>query len=331
MLLSLISVLVLLVIAFYAVWIGATGRVGGNEGAELTVGGRALVIGFALVAFGAAYAVYSHPRSEGLLAASSVPATPSNPPESRGLKVAETTILDPGVDADATPAAGRDAASESGAGKVTAEAVAESQAGEAAPAKVPVAAASPVVASEEAEGLSAGAALLEAQALRSRRPLPETAPVVASPASKTSAPLPSAATTRLAAVDQPTPARVSKPAPRSSTRSGSGRTRVASAPLTLHVHNALGASQQREQLTLSIEGLAVADIEVDGSRPAVSVAVPLPRPGLLHYRLRGLSEGDDTLQLAGEGCIRVRDGARFVVRRKEGSRKVFLEQLRAAG
>ena len=58
MLLSLISVLVLLVIAFFALWVGVVGRVSSNEGPELSIPGRALVFVIALVAFGAAYAVY---------------------------------------------------------------------------------------------------------------------------------------------------------------------------------------------------------------------------------------------------------------------------------
>lgn len=302
MLLSLIFVLVLLVIGFFALWTGATGRIGGGEGPELSTAGRAVVLLVALMAFGIGYKVYSLSRSGGVFLTATAPAMPSNPPETRGLKVAETTIVDPGVDVRAADTPATDAA-------VIAE------------AKPATAAATPLAAEDamalaSTEGLSAGAAALEAQALQPRRQIAPYTPVVATAA-------PAATTT---AVKRPVVA--SARAPQSAGKA-TQRARRSYRPLTLHVQNALGPDQLREELTLSIEGKAVAEINVDGSRPAVAVAVPLPRPGLLHYRLEGISEADGTTRVVGEGCIRVRDGSRFTVRRKDGSRKVFLEVARA--
>ena len=93
----------------------------------------------------------------------------------------------------------------------------------------------------------------------------------------------------------------------------------------LHVQNTLGPTQARERLTLSIEGRPVADLAVDSRRPGVEVSVPLPRGGLLHYRLEGASDDGGATTLVGEGCIRVQDDAHFDVRRRQGSQKVFLE------
>ncbi|MDO9453565.1 MAG: hypothetical protein Q7J29_11990 [Stagnimonas sp.] len=308
MLLSLISVLVLLVIAFYALWVGTMGRVSGNEGAELSLTGRVVVFGIALVAFGVAYAVYSQPQYETETVATA-PATPSTPPESRGGTVAETG--DEGETVKPAPANSSDSAIVRGA-----------EVPEAADTAQPTltTAARPAVTTEtddDDQGLSAGAALLEAQARQPRR--------------QPAAPFQAAdeAPVRIAdaSVEKPTRA----DSPRTAKSASRVSTRTQRNPLLLHVHNRLGRDQLSEQLTLIIEGRPVADIAVDGSRPAVAVTVPLPRPGLLHYRLEGVSEQDGTTQLVGEGCIRVRDGARFAVRRKDGSRKVYLEATRAAG
>ncbi len=305
MLLSLISVLVLLVIAFYALWVGTMGRVSGNEGAELSLTGRVVVFGIALVAFGVAYAIYSQPQYETETVAT-VPATPSTPPESRGGIVAETG--DEGETVKPAPANSSDSAM-----------VSRADTPDTAVKALPTAAAAARPETEDDDqGLSAGAALLEAQASQPRRQPPapfqatdDTTPIRVADAS----------------VEKPMrtdSSRTTQSAPRAATRTQRN-------PLLLHVHNRLGSDQLSEQLTLIIEGKPVADIAVDGSRPAVAVTVPLPRPGLLHYRLEGTSEQDGTTRLMGEGCIRVRDGARFAVRRKDGSHKVYLEATRAAG
>lgn len=296
MLLSLISVLVLLVIAFYALWVGTMGRVSGNEGPELSLTGRVVVFGVALVAFGVAYAIYSQPKYE-VETVATAPATPSTPPESRGGTVAETADERD----EPAPINSSDSAPARAAAIVPKEPVA-------AVATEPV---------YDDQGLSAGAALLEAQARQPRRAA--EAPFQAQDDTPSQV--------KAATVAEP----LRTDAPRATKPMTRGTTRTQRNPLLLHVHNRLGRDQLSEQLTLIIEGKPVADIAVDGSRPAVAVTVPLPRPGLLHYRLEGVAEQDGTTRLVGEGCIRVRDGARFAVRRKDGSQKVYLEATRAAG
>ncbi|MES2885962.1 MAG: hypothetical protein V4709_14245 [Pseudomonadota bacterium] len=312
MLLSLISVLVLLVIGFYAFWLAIVGRVAANQGPELSIVGRAVVLGMGVLALGIAYAVYSNPQTGSFSELASMPpAMSSNPPESRGSEPAAAAPPETVAAAEETPA--------------LASSEAQPKAEEAA---APVAAAEPEQpAVNEGNGLSAAAARMEAEALRPRRaaiaaaePVAEPEPV-AGPVERQLAPATTATAQRRV---------VAEPAARSKSTRNTGIDRR-SQPLLLHVHNSLGRDQAREQLTLSIEGLAVADIEVDGSRPSVAVAVPLPRPGLLHYRLEGVSEDDGTTVLRGEGCIRVKDGARFAVRRQAGSRKVFLEQQSTRG
>ena len=176
-------------------------------------------------------------------------------------------------------------------------------------------------------GLSAAAAELEEKS-RLRRERAARAPAYAGPEAAEPAAREAPAETAQATAPQRVAALV-KPTPRKSYSPRSPRNErraTHSGPLLMHVHNTLGRDQQREQLTLMIEGKRVADIEVDDFAPEASIAIELPRPGLLHYRLEGVSEDDRTMRLVGEGCIRVRDGARFAVRRKDGSRKVFLEQ-----
>ncbi len=95
--------------------------------------------------------------------------------------------------------------------------------------------------------------------------------------------------------------------------------------MLLTVYNDLGADQEYEQLNLRIEGKTVAVIEVDRSQPAVQVDVPLPRPGLLHYELEGLALAGGTRRLVGRGCITVRGDARFAVKRRGGSNRVYLQ------
>ena len=314
MLLSLISVLVLLVIGFYAFWLGIVGRVAANQGPELSIVGRAVVLGIGVLALGLAYTVYSRSDTSSFSAqASTAPAMSSNPPESRGSEPAAAVPAEP-VAAAAEPPA-----------KPGSEATTEAEQPAPAAEATEKAAVEPEPSAEtENKGLSAAAARMEAEALRPRR-----SPIVArEPVDEPAArePMP-AASVAVVAQKRVTVA----PAARGSKSIRNTRSLRGGQPLLLHVHNSLGRDQAREQLTLSIEGLAVADIEVDGSRPSVAVAVPLPRPGLLHYRLEGVSEDDGTTVLRGEGCIRVKDGARFAVRRQAGSRKVFLEQQSTRG
>jgi len=305
MLLSLISVLVLLVIAFYALWVTVLGQVSGRESPELSVGGRVLMLGVAIVAFIGAYLIYRHADGDPSLAAVDV----SNPPESRGIPAEDLPVL-PKVAAKAD--GGQDAPvaehePESATEVAQADPIAE-EAGTGAEAT-----------SSDAEGLSASAALLENKRLMAATRRVETAyaPEAVAIEDKRAAP----------AVPRSSTPEKSSRAPTRSNRSAraSSQKALPRGPVLLHLQNSLGRDQQREQLTLSIEGLAVADIEVDSLTPNVTVAVPLPRPGLLHYRLEGVSEADSSKRLVGEGCIKAIDGARFVVRRKPGSRKVFLE------
>jgi len=107
------------------------------------------------------------------------------------------------------------------------------------------------------------------------------------------------------------------------------RARRTAGPITLRVQNTLGRDQEYEQMHLAIEGMTVAGFDVDPDRPGVTVAIPLPRAGLVNYRLEGYSLGREAGALHGEGCIRVREGSRFAVRRQPGSNRVFLEALRA--
>lgn len=312
MLLLLISVVVLIATGFYALSVSATGRITPGEGNELSVGSRAVALGVALIAFGASYLIYSHQKQENPTAPLSTAAASntSNPPESRNTMAEKA----PAEVAKAEVAEDEDSA----AAEPTDEEPATPPKAKAAALSEPDEETAP-----EDDTLSASALALEAQKAAPRRAI---APAVAA--------APAVEETETAAVE-PTSTQA-EPAARKTTANRSSRNtgrslRRESAPLLLHVHNRLGRNQLREQLTLSIEGLPVADIEVDGSRPAVAVAVPLPRPGLLHYRLEGVSEDDGTTRLVGEGCIRVRDGARFAVRRKDGSQKVFLETTRVAG
>ena len=81
MLMYLIAVLVLLAVGFYALSVGVTGHISVGEGPELAAPTRLLVIGIAIIAFGAAYLVYKQPRDgdDGL---PPIPATASSPPKS---------------------------------------------------------------------------------------------------------------------------------------------------------------------------------------------------------------------------------------------------------
>lgn len=319
MLLTLVSVLVLLVIGFFALWIFATGRVSTAEEQELTLGGRIIVLGVALVSFVAAYSLYQKPES----AAGPAAVMSSKSPDSRGAEAVLPTAMDTAATpaTDATPEAMEESIEDEEPEEVELADAASKPEPESQPEPAAVApAATPASEPPAAEvvskvsGISQSAMQREADAAKPQAQ--REAPVVV---------------TRRAAepvvMTEPPKARrrVQPPVARAPRISSAARRSEASGPVLLHVHNSLGRRQQREQLTLSIEGLPVADIEVDSSQPSVAIAVPLPRPGLLHYRLEGVSEQGGAMQLVGEGCISVRDGARFVVRRREGSRKVFLE------
>ena len=322
MLLSLISVLVLLVIGFYALWVAATGRVSGPESPELHVPGRGLVLVVGLVALGAAFSIYRQPDTQSQWNASAPPSTPA--PAASAVQTAEEDEVAQTEAVMAESIVDDTAAAEASAAPSEVATVTE-PAATPEPAKEEVAAAT---AAAPDSGLSSTAAQLEAEARAPRRErvtapteskLVETASaaVIATPRATTPAPRSTPPTRRNETPRQTPP------------RSARNRARESYGPLTLHVHNRLGRDQRYEQLTLSIEGLAVADFDVDTQRPEVSVAVALPRPGLLYYRLEGFSDGRKTGELRGQGCIHVRDGSRFTVRRQPGSDQVFLEASRA--
>jgi len=303
MLLSLISVLVLLVIAFFALWVGVVGRVSSNEGPELSIPGRALVFVIALVAFGAAYAVYQHPVDQsGVVVQTPVAvATPSTPPDSRG---------EPVVESEEAVSTELLMAPEPGATADEAEPELPTDEPVAVAARTP--SASPVAVDERRDdALSPSAAALETRALQPGRRIASDETVFAEAPARTIA-----ETVAAGKADS----EVIGPAKRSRRY-----------PLLLHVQNQLGPDQEREQLTLRIEGKTVARIAVDDDNPRTSVAVPLPRPGLLHYRLEGFSEASGKTELLGHGCIKVRDGSRYAVRRAADGRRVFLEAARKAG
>jgi len=251
------------------------------------------------VAFGAAYAVYQHPVDQsGVVVQTPVAAaTPSTPPDSRGQPVVES---DEAVSTELLMAPERGAAADE------AEPEAPADQPVAVAAKTP--SASPVAVDETADdALSPSAAALENRAQQPSTRIASDEAVFAEAPAKTTA---------AAKADT----EVLGPAKRSRRY-----------PLLLHVQNQLGPDQEREQLTLRIEGKTVARIAVDDDNPKTSVAVPLPRPGLLHYRLEGFSESSGKTELLGHGCIKVRDGSRYAVRRAADGRRVFLEAARKAG
>ncbi|MDP3859540.1 MAG: hypothetical protein Q8Q73_17425 [Stagnimonas sp.] len=317
MLTSLIAVLVLLVIGFYALYIGAVGRVGNGE-APLTPPRRLGMMLIGLVALVVAFMVYSHPSS--LQSASSAPkswnAQPASPQQDPGDAATEQAANATAAEGESpTPAA----AAETPAGP---EPVAE---GKPAP--------KPKSASVETEGgVSAAALAMERELLRRRQrlpgiegELPMAAEVVAE--SKPAATLPPPA-------GSPAPAPATKASRPAATTTSSRRYRAPeptlgpAQPLTIVIHNELGETQQRERLSLLIEGKRVASFEITDAAPVIELPIRLPRPGLLHYRLEGESVQGRRQALSGQGCISAIDGARFQVRRAPGSRRVFLESTR---
>lgn len=310
MMLSIVAIVVLVVVAVYALWMAATGRISGSDTTELSVGGRVVIAGVALLAFGIAYAATQRVGNGSQALADLTPerevTTPANVSQAvraNPMPVGSTSDVTAPADSEAVLPAEPVAMAELPTGEMK----------------------SPDPKADRGEGLSESAAAMEAAARD--RPTHDLAPALTTKPEKV----------RTAPVAVSEPAKIAQPLvpPHAvvSTQTRVAvppRSRQPYGPLLIHIDNQLGGDQQAEQLTLSIEGKPVADIDIDGSRPAVTVAVSLPRPGKLFYRLEGLSEDGTGTRLKGSGCIRVDDGARYVVRRKTGSRKVFLERVKAA-
>ena len=332
MLTSLAAVLGLLAVGFYTLSVAATGRAGAGEGTALTARTRALVLLLSLGSLGGAYLLYQRPlQPEAAMEnAPGSPVTAADLP-TRAEQPAESVAADeleqaPTIEPTATPVA------EAESLVLDAESMDDPQP-ERSTAIPP-----PPREAPEQEQLSSAALALE----NARQPAPQTAalqPVEQIPAAAATAvsvvkptvqelPL-VAATPRRQTAPPPAlakPAKKTKPRTDEPIRSTPAPPKPAKAmPVMLHVQNTLGPAQTREQLTLSIEGRTVADLAVDLRRPGVEVSVPLPRAGLLHYRLEGVTDDGMGTTLVGEGCIRVQDEARFDVRRHPGSQKVFLE------
>lgn len=334
MLTSLIAVLLLLGIGVACVISGAVGRAGGEE--TLSPPKRIVMLVVGLSALGVAYLVYSHPRSLVSASAERAPqswnAMPSNPPESRGAPAA-----DPDPDAAAAEAAL--ATVSTGAAQLEAGTAGEPE----APAPTPAPAA-------EGDGeVSAAALAMEAELMRRRKGLPSLTAAVpeesaAEVAEAEPVPAPAVAT---ASVAPPARNATSAPARRDApVRADSGRSRATDStprrrspvmsasrrplplnPLTIVIHNELGDRQQRETLSLVIEGKRVASFEITDAAPIIELPIRLPRPGLIHYKLEGESVQGRRQTLRGQGCISAVDGARFQVRRNPGSQRVFLESV----
>lgn len=324
MLTSLIGVLLLLVVGVACVIAGAVGRAGGEEVLSPPKRLGMLVIG--LSALGVAFLLYSNPRSLG--GSERVPQSwssmPSNPPENRG------TVADP------------DAATEAALASVGSTAGLPSSEVSATPA--PVASASaPAAAGGDGE-VSAAALAMEAELMRRRKGLPllagepareAPAPVAALEPEPAPTAVPAPVTGRSSAAPAPRApsARASSgdsvrsPARSRDAVTGSTRRPLPLNPLTIVIHNELGDRQQRETLSLVIEGKRVASFEITDAAPIIELPIRLPRPGLIHYKLEGESVQGRRQTLRGQGCISAVDGARFQVRRNPGSQRVFLESV----
>ncbi|ROH86457.1 hypothetical protein ED208_15585 [Stagnimonas aquatica] len=344
MLTSLIAVLVLLVIGFYAATIAAVGRAGVGE-AQLPRSRRLALALAGVSALGLAYAIYRHPIGSGdpLTQASAGNWTaPAAPLPKDGQLAAEMAADRPTPELPAPEPA---PVSEPAAQPAAAAPAAVSEPSAVAVAEPPVEAPRSIPPAEPAASpeLSASAAAMEAELLRRRQGLttlpgePEPAafaapePAVraasATPVVTASAPAPAVKMTPAA------PASAPRAAPKAAApvvaRSRSpGVAPLGYAPLTILVQNQLGAVQQSERLALLIEGKRVASFEITEAAPSISLPIRLPRPGLLHYRIEGESIQGQRIGLQGEGCIRVVEGARFQVRRRgSDSRQVFLETV----
>lgn len=341
MLTSLIAVLVLLVIGFYAATIAVIGRAGVGEAKLLR--SRRLALGLAGVsALALAYMIYSHPLgSDDPLNRPSAWAAKAPPPAERASTAAAVDAAKPVA---APAAAEATAKAPSPPPPVEAAATLATSAAPGEPRSIP-----PPASAETESSLSASAAAMEAEMRRRRQSMPTLAeepaqPVVTSRVLAEPAAIPSAPAKTPAKVPAAVVAPVAPPARRSVSaplatppvvsRAAVVRPRVASAaplayaPLTIVIHNQLGAAQQSERLALSIEGKRVASFEITEAAPAIALPIRLPRPGLLHYRIEGESRQGERLSLQGEGCISATEGARFEVRRRgSDSRQVFLESV----
>lgn len=331
MLTSLIVVLLLLSIGGYALFLALTGRIGSEE--VLSPPKRIVMTLAGLVALGIAFVVYSNPRAlfaSAEQAPKSWNAMPSNPPETRGSTIAEA-----------------DAAAEAALANPAARTVTTDGAAPAAPATPAATAPTPVPAGDgdSDSEVSAAALAMEAELMRRRKGLPslpgepERPAVVAQAqtgAGMDADPAPAAA----APASAPSRSVAPTPARRESTaRTDSGNRRSSGSatrsrrpipplePLTIVIHNELGETQQRETLSLVIEGKRVASFEITDAAPIIALPIRLPRPGLIHYKLEGETVQGRRQTLSGQGCISATDGARFQVRRNPGSRRVFLESV----
>lgn len=342
MLTSLIAVLVLLVIGFYAATIAVIGRAGVGEAKLLR--SRRLALGLAGVsALALAYMIYSHPLgSDDPLNRPSAWAAKAPPPAERASTAAAVDAAKPVA---APAAAEATAKAPSPPPPVEAAATPATSAALSEPRSIP-----PPASTETESSLSASAAAMEAEMRRRRQSMPTLAeepaqPVVTSRVLAEPAAIPAAPAKTPAKVPAVAVAPVAPPARRSvsaplatppvvSRAAAVVGPRVASvaplayAPLTIVIHNQLGAAQQSERLALSIEGKRVASFEITEAAPAIALPIHLPRPGLLHYRIEGESRQGERLSLQGEGCISATEGARFEVRRRgSDSRQVFLESV----
>jgi hypothetical protein len=335
MLTSLIAVLVLLVIGFYAATIAVIGRAGVGEAKLLR--SRRLALGLAGVsALALAYMIYSHPLgSDDPLNQPSAWAAKPLPPSERASAVAAADAAKP----VAEPAAAEEPAKAPDSPPAEAAATPAPSAASSEPQSIP-----PPDGAEPESSLSASAAAMEAELRRRRQAMPALAEEPAKPVPSSRVPAPPAAlpaapakTPATATVIAPVARRsASAPAPAQPLAgcAAQARPQVASvaplayAPLTIVIHNQLGAAQQSERLALVIEGKRVASFEITEAAPAIALPIHLPRPGLLHYRIEGESQQGERLSLQGEGCISATEGARFEVRRGgSDSRRVFLESV----
>lgn len=348
MLTSLIAVLVLLVIGFYAATIAAVGRAGVGE-AQLSRSRRLALALAGVSALGLAYAIYRHPIGSGdpLTQASAGNWTAPAAPLPKDSQVAAEMAADRPTPEPPVPEPAP--VSEPAAQPASAAPAAVSEPSAVALAEPPVEASRSIPPNEPAASpeLSASAAAMEAELLRRRQGLttlpgePEPAAFAApEPAVRSAPATPVVTASAPAAAPAPTvkmapavPASAPRVAPKASApvvaRSRSpGAAPLGYAPLTILVQNQLGAVQQSERLALLIEGKRVASFEITEAAPSISLPIRLPRPGLLHYRIEGESIQGQRIGLQGEGCIRVVEGARFQVRRRgSDSRQVFLETV----
>lgn len=344
MLTSLIAVLVLLVIGFYAATIAAVGRAGAGE-AQLSRSRRLALALAGVSALGLAYAIYRHPIGSGdPLTQANASAWSAAPAQTlpRSSEVAAEMAAETAQPAEPPAAAEAPRAADPAP-------AAPAPVENAEPPEPVIATREPPAAAAPAPGLSASAAAMEAELLRRRQGLSalpgEPEPTAFAASEPVAKPAPAAAAVASpSAVVEGAPAAKAAPAPAPRVATRRAPTTVASpraapvsipspprlgyAPLTILIHNQLGAAQQSERLALLIEGKRVASFEITEAAPSISLPIRLPRPGLLHYRIEGESQQGGRLGLQGEGCIRAVDGASFQVRRRgSDSRQVFLETV----